>query len=111
MSDNCSHNEIEPYGDGSWGRCKLCGDDSFPLTAEAAGMCSYCGAYCGYHKRGCPLEEDNGPKAKAWEAFLAGFKVSGEGSNYEHPYCDHRETPEDDPEFVQKFEDWWKGAQ
>lgn len=47
-------------------------------------------------------------KKRAWEAYLAGFKVSGQGSNYEYPYCDERRKPEDDPEFVQGFERWWK---
>ena len=34
----CEHDVVEPYGDGNWGRCSMCGDDSFPITAEAAGV-------------------------------------------------------------------------
>lgn len=45
----CPHDVVEPYGDGHYGRCAACGDDDFPITAEAAGMedwpkkCATCG--------------------------------------------------------------------
>jgi len=29
----CDH-EVEPYGDGDWGKCTKCGDDSFPIRLE-----------------------------------------------------------------------------
>lgn len=27
----CKHENIEPYGDGEYGRCTRCGDESFPM--------------------------------------------------------------------------------
>lgn len=32
--DECKHENIVPYGDGRWGRCESCGDDSFPITED-----------------------------------------------------------------------------
>lgn len=47
----CSHALILPMGTG-FGRCAACGDDSFPMTGEAANQCPSCGSY-GEHTKEC----------------------------------------------------------
>lgn len=32
--ERCAHSKITPYGDGTYGRCTKCGDDTFPLVDE-----------------------------------------------------------------------------
>ncbi len=49
-SQDCAHANVEPVGDGSFGRCTRCGDDSFPLTPKAAGACAACGSYAPDHE-------------------------------------------------------------
>lgn len=46
----CSHHVV-PHRDG-FGRCTKCGDDSFPITCEAAGRFACCGSYS-EHEPGC----------------------------------------------------------
>lgn len=38
LENGCAHSNIQPFGDGHYGRCAVCGDEGFPITAEAAGM-------------------------------------------------------------------------
>lgn len=45
------HHVIVPHRDG-FGRCSVCGDDSFPMTMEAAGVLPCCGGEAG-HAEGC----------------------------------------------------------
>lgn len=47
----CTHALILPMGTG-YGRCMACGDDSFPMTGEAANQCPSCGSY-GEHGTRC----------------------------------------------------------
>lgn len=32
--DDCEHEVVVPYGDGDYGRCTKCGDDTFPIRPE-----------------------------------------------------------------------------
>lgn len=38
----CEHSTVVAYGTEGFGRCVVCGDDSFPITAKAAGLCPCC---------------------------------------------------------------------
>lgn len=49
-AEECEH-DVVPFKDG-FGRCTRCGDESFPLTQEAAGRLPCCGSYT-EHVDGC----------------------------------------------------------
>lgn len=49
--DGCPHGLILPLGTG-FGRCTSCGDDTFPMTGEAADQCPSCGSF-GEHLKEC----------------------------------------------------------
>lgn len=66
---DCAHEHVDDLGNG-WGRCRDCGDESLPMTAETAGQLPCCGSY-GEHTPSCESEEAKRDREASENAWLA----------------------------------------
>ena len=80
-------------------------------AADLSGTLTYV-----YHNHLVPLSrnttmppEGDVEKELLWEAFIAGFKLSGEGFNYEYPmHFDEDRTREEIRHRKRGFEEWYE---